>query len=163
MRVYLLKPGAGSACCSISTKSLLSKNRGTGVAIATAIFMLRDLNSEAIAVAFPCDHHYSNEAAFLNVIEAGILAARNNPDAIFLVGAEATYPETEYGWIEPVQEIESGTRFGSTRVRRFWEKPALASAQDLLCRGCLWKPASAWSRVPLLCAASCAGTCKTAR
>lgn len=114
------------------------ENRGTGVAIATAILMLRDLDAEAIVVALPCDHHYCNEAAFLDVIEAGILAARNNADAIVLVGAEASYPETEYGWIEPVQPIDSGTRFAPTRVRRFWEKPALAFAEDLLCRGCLW-------------------------
>ncbi|HTF71489.1 MAG TPA: sugar phosphate nucleotidyltransferase, partial [Edaphobacter sp.] len=111
---------------------------GTGVAIATAILMLRDLDSEAIVAAFPCDHHYSNEAAFLDAIEAGILAARNNSDAIVLLGAEATYPETEYGWIEPVQVLANGTRFAPTRVRQFWEKPTLATAQDLLQRGCLW-------------------------
>jgi mannose-1-phosphate guanylyltransferase len=40
------------------------ENRGTGAAIATAILMLRDLDPEAIVTAFPCDHHYSDEAAF---------------------------------------------------------------------------------------------------
>ena len=62
------------------------ENRGTGVAIATAVLMLRDLGAEAMVAAFPCDHHYSNEAAFLEVIEAGILAVRNNSDAIVLIG-----------------------------------------------------------------------------
>ena len=76
-----------------------AENRGTGFAIATATLMLRDLDSEAIVAAFPRNHHYSNEAAFLDVIEAGILVAQNNSDAIVLLGAEATDPETEYGWI----------------------------------------------------------------
>jgi mannose-1-phosphate guanylyltransferase len=114
------------------------ENRGTGVAIATAILTLRGLDPEAIVAAFPCDHYYTDEAAFLDVIEAGILAAANNSDAIVLVGAEATYPETEYGWIEPVHCVASGTRSAPMRVRRFWEKPCLATAQDLLRLGCLW-------------------------
>src|SRR5882724_5254972 len=79
------------------------ENRGTGVAIATAILMLRELDPEAIVAAFPCDHHYRNEHAFLDVIEAGIAIACDNSEAIILLGAEATYPETEYGWIEPVR------------------------------------------------------------
>jgi mannose-1-phosphate guanylyltransferase len=114
------------------------ENRGTGVAIATAILMLRDLDPEAIVATFPCDHHYSDEAAFLNVIEAGMLAARNNFDAIVLIGAEATNPETEYGWIEPVKALANGACFAPARVRQFWEKPTLATAHDLQHRGCLW-------------------------
>jgi mannose-1-phosphate guanylyltransferase len=70
------------------------ENRGTGIAIATAILMLRDLDPEAIVAAFPCDHHYRNEAAFLDVIETGLLTVRNNPDKILLAGAAASYPET---------------------------------------------------------------------
>jgi pimeloyl-ACP methyl ester carboxylesterase len=113
------------------------ENRGTGVAIATAILMLRDLDPEAIVAAFPCDHHYSDEAAFLNVIEAGIEVARSSDDTIVLIAAEATYPETEYGWIEPVQSAQNGARFAPARVRQFWEKPTLALAYDLQRRGCL--------------------------
>jgi mannose-1-phosphate guanylyltransferase len=114
------------------------ENRGTGVAIATAILMLRDLDSEAIVAAFPCDHHYRNEAAFVETVEAGIGVAQDNSDKIVLLGAEATYPETEYGWIEAAQAVANGTRFVPARVRQFWEKPTLAIAQDLLRRGCLW-------------------------
>jgi len=114
------------------------ENHGTVVAIATAILMLRDLDADAIVTAFHCDHHYSNEAAFLDVIEAGIIPARNNSDAIVLLGAEATYPETEYGWIEPVQALGNGARLALSRVRQFWEKPILATASHLQRRGCLW-------------------------
>jgi mannose-1-phosphate guanylyltransferase len=77
------------------------ENRGTGIALATTILMLRDFAPETIVATFPCDHHYISEAAFVTVIEAGIGVARSNSDAIVLVGAEATWPETEYGWIQP--------------------------------------------------------------
>lgn len=70
--------------------------------------------------------------------EAGILAVRNNSDTIVLLGAEATYPETDYGWIEPVQALRNGTRLALSRVRHFWEKPILTTAQDLQRRGRLW-------------------------
>jgi len=59
------------------------ENRGTGVALATAILMLRELDAEAIVAAFPCDHHYRNEHAFLDAVEAGILVARDNPTRSF--------------------------------------------------------------------------------
>lgn len=113
------------------------ENRGTGVAIATAILMLRNLDSEAIVAAIPCDHHYRNEAAFVNAVAAGIGVAQDTSD-IVLLGAEATYPETDYGWIEPVRAVANSTRFVPERVRQFWEKPTLATAQDLLRRGCPW-------------------------
>jgi len=114
------------------------ENRGTGVAIATAILMLRELDANAIVAAFPCDHHYRNERAFLEVVDAAMLVARGNSDTIVLLGAEATYPETEYGWIEPVQAFPNGVSRAPARVRQFWEKPTLVRAQDLLRRGCLW-------------------------
>ena len=114
------------------------ENRGTGAAIATAILTLRELEPETIVATFPCDHHYVNEAAFLEVIEAGIQAARDNSEAIILVGAEATNPETDYGWIEPMQALVKGAGFALARVRQFCEKPTRETAQDLLRRGCLW-------------------------
>lgn len=114
------------------------ENRGTAAAIATAILMLRGMDPDAVVAAFPCDHHYRDEAAFLGVIEAGIEIARSSFDAIVLVGAQATYPETEYGWIEPVQALTSQARFATARVRQFWEKPVPSAARDLQRRGCLW-------------------------
>src|ERR1700730_596158 len=100
------------------------ENRGTGVAIATAILTLRNLDAGAIVAAFPCDHHYRNERAFLDIIEAGILAALHHSDAIVLLGAEATHAETDYGWIEPVPALPNDLRFAPARVRQFWEKPS---------------------------------------
>jgi len=125
-------------------------NRGTGVALAAAILMLRELDADAIVAAFPCDHYYRNEHAFLDVIEAGILIAQDDSDSIVLLGAEATYPETEYGWIEPVPAFPNGVSFAPARVRHFWEKPTHATAQELLRRGCLWNTFVTIGRVTAL-------------
>jgi mannose-1-phosphate guanylyltransferase len=124
------------------------ENRGTGIAIAVAILSLRELDSDAVVAAFPSDHYYSNEGAFLDVVAAGLEAARANAESIILVGAEATCPETEYGWIEPVQEVD--IRFAPVRVHRFWEKPDPATADKLLRRRCLWNTFVTLGRVSTL-------------
>lgn len=130
------------------------ENRGTGIAIATAISVLLARNADPVVAFFPCDHYYTNEAAFLNVVEAGLAAAENNPDKIVLLGAEPTYPETDYGWIEPMQASSDPW---PTRIRRFWEKPALPMAQEILNRGGLWNTFVTIGRastfLDLLCAA----------
>lgn len=126
------------------------ENRGTGVAIAITVLMLRDLDPEAIVVALPCDHHYSDEAAFLTVLQAAIGVVRRGSDAIVLLGAEATHPETEYGWIEPVPALANGTGYAPARVRQFWEKPPLAIARDLQRRRCLWNTFVTVGRVSTL-------------
>jgi mannose-1-phosphate guanylyltransferase len=114
------------------------ENCGTGIAIAAAILTVLERDADAIVAFFPCDHHYTDESAFSDVVEVGIFAAQNNPETIVLLGAEPTYPETEYGWIEPGRAPANGPRLAPARVRQFWEKPALAAAQRLMRRGCLW-------------------------
>jgi mannose-1-phosphate guanylyltransferase len=114
------------------------ENRGTGIAIATTVLRVLGRDPEAIVAFFPCDHYYTDESAFLSAVEAGIFAARNNPETIVLLGAEPTYPETEYGWIEPLRAPANGSRLAAAHVRQFWEKPTLAAAQRLIRRGCLW-------------------------
>src|SRR5262249_2027234 len=91
----------------------------------------------------------------LDVIEACIKAARDKSDAVVLVGAEATYPETEYGWIEPVQTVPHRFSLTPARVRQFWEKPTLATAQDLLRRGCFWNTFVSIGRVSAFVDALC--------
>jgi mannose-1-phosphate guanylyltransferase len=126
------------------------ENRGTAVAIAAAVLTLRDVDPEAIVATFPCDHHYSDEAGFLSVMEAGLFAARDVPDAIVIIGAEATHAETEYGWIEPTRKFAKDSHLASSRVRQFWEKPTLATAIGLQRRGCLWNTFVTMARVGTL-------------
>jgi mannose-1-phosphate guanylyltransferase len=78
---------------------------------------------------FPSDHYYSDEGIFRT--------AADRPDSLVLVGAAASYPETEHGWIAP-GPAPVGHLAGSYPVSRFWEKPSLETAQGQQLRGYLW-------------------------
>ena len=84
------------------------------------------------------DHHHSDEAAFRSSVRSATSAAEQFPGSLVIVGAEAEYAETEYGWIEPGIAVSQTPATPLCRVNRFWEKPALPEAQALLQSGCLW-------------------------
>jgi mannose-1-phosphate guanylyltransferase len=114
------------------------QNRGTGVAIATALFHILQREANPFVAFFPCDHYYSNDDAFVSTIGSAMACAQEYPKSIILVGAEAHYPEIEYGWIEPGFVIRASGAMQLLRVNRFWEKPSLSQARALMSGGCLW-------------------------
>ena len=115
-------------------------SRGTGAAVAYGLRRVQALASgPAVVGFFPSDHHYANGLALQRTVAMAYNAARNHPDRVFLVGAEATEPESDYGWIEPATALVDGPLTRTIRaVGRFWEKPSLEVARALLSRGCLW-------------------------
>ena len=112
-------------------------NRGTGVAVAIALLHILQRDADAVVVLVPCDHYYSDAEACSRAIRSAISGAEKYPNSIVLVGAKACYPEVEYGWIELGSTISHAPN-PLQRVNRFWEKPSLPQAQELLRRGCLW-------------------------
>ncbi len=109
-------------------------NRGTLPAILWSLLRLARLDQQAIAGFFPSDHYIADEELFTEKVKTAFAAAET-VSGVILLGAAATAPETEYGWIEPERK-ETGSKLPG--VRRFWEKPSRAVAQTLLDRGCLW-------------------------
>ena len=109
-------------------------NRGTGVAVAVAPVHILQRDPDAVVVLVPCDHYYSDDEAFGRAIRSVISSAEQYPDAVVLLGAEARYAEIEYGWIEIGSAI-SDTPVPLFRVNRFWEKPSVLQAQELLATG----------------------------
>ena len=114
------------------------QNRGTGVAIATALLRILQREANPFVAFFPCDHYYSNDDAFVSTIGSAMAYAQEYPKSIILLGAEAHYPEIEYGWIEPGFAIRASGAVQLLRVNRFWEKPSLRKARALMSSGCLW-------------------------
>lgn len=108
-------------------------NKGTGVAIAYAAAKIRAADPQAMLAFFPADHHYDDDAPFLAAVERASRIAAANERYLTLLGIEAYSPEVEYGWIEPDSASSDFCRVG-----RFWEKPALERARELLARRCLW-------------------------
>jgi mannose-1-phosphate guanylyltransferase len=55
-----------------------------------------------------------------------------------LLGAPPTFPEIEYGWIEPGDYLDEVASGPIRAVRTFREKPGLAAATACLAEGHLW-------------------------
>lgn len=113
-------------------------NRGTLPAILWSLLRLFHTDEQALVAFFPSDHYFANEDAFISTIERTFDFAGQKRDSVFLLGAGAERPETEYGWIEPEYAVETELRRDFAPVRRFWEKPPLKTARELLRQGCLW-------------------------
>lgn len=113
-------------------------NRGTAVGIIASLIQIMQVDPDAIVGLFPCDHYYSDEEAFRLVIRSALESAEQLRESIIIVGAEAEYAETDYGWIEPAQLVSQSGATPLYKVNRFWEKPALPQARACLERGCLW-------------------------
>jgi mannose-1-phosphate guanylyltransferase len=89
----------------------------------------RRLGTETVVAVMPADHYVTPVAGFGTTIASAIgLAAAN--DAIIVVGATPTRPETGYGY----QKIGSAVGAGF-KVDRFVEKPEPARARQMVKSG----------------------------
>jgi mannose-1-phosphate guanylyltransferase len=113
-------------------------NRGTLPAILWSLFRIVRTDKRALVVFFPSDHHYSKEREFMTRVASAFDLAETNEQSVILLGAAATHPEIEYGWIEPGANVTNSSGNGLRPVERFWEKPSYQIAQSLMDRGCLW-------------------------
>lgn len=113
-------------------------NRGTLPAIVCSLVSIVREDKDAVVGFFPSDHHYSQEAKFTAGVELAYAAADKNPEHVILLAVKAQRPETDYGWIEAEAAPSMATSNGVLRVKRFWEKPSAATAENLLQRGCVW-------------------------
>jgi mannose-1-phosphate guanylyltransferase len=113
-------------------------NRGTTAAIIYSLLRIARFDEDAIVGFFPTDHYYADERRFAAAVQLAFEVSRRRPELLVLLGAEAQYPEVEYGWIEPSTSLKCGVNSSLFRVSRFWEKPSLPLAQLLLAHGCLW-------------------------
>ena len=110
--------------------------RGTLPAILWSLFRIVRYDQRALVAFFPSDHHYSKESEFMTGVVSAFDLAETNGQSVILLGAPATHPEIDYGWIEPGATDLSGDALRP--IERFWEKPSYPIAQSLLDRGCLW-------------------------
>ena len=113
-------------------------NRGTAVAMALCLEFIAKRDEDALVAFFPSDHHFSNCSAFRDSVAYGLEMMREYPTSVLVLGAEARYPEVEYGWIQPGQTLVDSPVHPLQRVRQFWEKPTLQQAEVLRRDGCMW-------------------------
>jgi mannose-1-phosphate guanylyltransferase len=96
----------------------------------------RDLHAHV--AFFPSDHYFADDGALLERVDAAFRVINQRPDLVVLLGIVPDGPEIEYGWIEPAESVAGLDAVSLFRVYRFWEKPALKTAERLFMRGCLW-------------------------
>ena len=125
-------PGSGP------TVLLQPENRGTAAGVMLPVYWIAARDPEATVVVFPSDHFVLEEGAFLAHVAEVVTFVERQPDRLVLVGARATEPDTEYGWIEPGDAVGATTSGLISRVARFREKPTRQVATMCLGREWLW-------------------------
>jgi mannose-1-phosphate guanylyltransferase len=117
---------------------LQPENRDTAAGVLLPIYWIAARDPEATVVVYPSDHFVLEDDAFLaHVAEVADFVNRQR-DGIVLLGARATEPDTEYGWIEPGDVIGTTASGSICRVARFREKPTPQAAAMCLAREWLW-------------------------
>ena len=109
-------------------------NRGTAVGVLLGLLhVVSRQGSLARVLVLPSDHAVADEETLAWHLERGLLAARQDPGRVVLLGMTPEAPDTDYGWI-----VSSDAAGGLARpVVEFVEKPDTASSQRLMDRGAL--------------------------
>ncbi len=112
----------------VPKKQILAEpaQRNTAPAIGLAAHILESIDPEAVMGVFPSDHVISKPARYLRFVRPALRAAADGN--MVVLGIQARWPETGYGYIEFPKNVAAGSLEPVT-VRRFREKPDLATAR----------------------------------
>ena len=102
--------------------------RNTAPCIAYACFRIHQLDPKATVVVSPSDHLILDEHNFRETVEHGYDVV-NAKDVLVTIGIHPTRPETEYGYI---QFVEDHPLKGAFKAKTFIEKPILEVAKSLI-------------------------------
>jgi len=113
-------------------------DRGTAAGTLWPLHWIARRAPDATVAVFPSDHFVSEPRTFMAHIAQIATWVDERPDRLVLLGARATAPEVEYGWIEIGRLLDGSLDKRIWEVRRFWEKPSEEEARVCLEAGCLW-------------------------
>lgn len=103
------------------------------IMLACAYLAAEGTPADEPVIVMPCDSY--TEDKYFEVIGRMAEAVGNNVADLVLMGIEPTYPSAKYGYIVPEGEVRAD---GSRKVRRFTEKPDVATAEKLIKEGAMW-------------------------
>ncbi len=129
-----LRPAILRQLPKLPAKQIIAEpaGRNTAPAIGLAAFLLLRYDSDAVLGLFPSDHVIADPVQYRATLSRGIEIAAAGENIVVL-GIRPTRPETGYGYIEAgATEAHSPDHEGFLRVRRFIEKPDLATARQFL-------------------------------
>jgi mannose-1-phosphate guanylyltransferase len=104
--------------------------RGTTNAYGLAALTLRERDPNGVMLALPADHVVHGTAKIARAVRTAVRAAAAK-DSLVTVGLKPTFPSIGLGYIHAPGRVTDGT----LRVRRFIEKPDLASARRYMNAG----------------------------
>lgn len=109
--------------------------RNTAPAIAYAVWKIKKRNQYANIVVSPSDHFVVNLFEFERIISEGLVFTENH-DALLTLGIKPHKPETGYGYIKKIKEIDCAVEnIAIKKVEAFVEKPTLEVAKEYLVDG----------------------------
>jgi len=100
--------------------------RNTAPAIGLAAHILQSIDPKAVMGVFPSDHVIANPRRYLQFVRPALREAAGGK--IVVLGIQARWPETGYGYIEFPKNVQPGSH-EAVQVRRFREKPDLKTAR----------------------------------
>lgn len=114
-------------------------NRDTAPGILFPLIHILQAAPRALVAIFPSDHFVLPGRRLMQAVShAASYLRRTNSDSPILLAAEASYPETEYGWVEPGVSVSSEETRSIFRVKQFAEKPQYHDAITMLRERWLW-------------------------
>ncbi len=113
-------------------------DRGTASGVLLPAHWIHRRAPDATLVIFPSDHLVLEAEAFMDQVVESAAFVDTHPERILLLGAEASEPETEYGWIVPGPMLAPAGPDGVRAVHRFVEKPSPELARACLAAGACW-------------------------
>lgn len=117
------------------------EHNGTAAAVYLALAHILALDPDASVIIMPSDHFIFPEARFVALANAALGYAAADSEHLVLLGAEARWPNTDFGWIKPAA-VGSGSQFTSNAVVQpvmaFVEKPDNQQARHLFSSNALW-------------------------
>ena len=116
------------------------KPRDTAAGVLLPATYIQAEDPEAIVAILPSDHFIYPKARFVEQLNFAFEMAESRPAKMVLMGAVPDAPESDYGWIQPGEEIfewNPGDLVPRT-VNSFREKPDRQHAARWLANGWLW-------------------------
>ena len=102
----------------VKPKSIILEPEGRNTAPAIAIAALKAIeeNKDPILLILSSDHEIEDQEKFVEIVKAGIKTA--NRDKLVNFGVKPTCPETGYGYIEAIENIQNNS-LESVKINRF--------------------------------------------
>lgn len=117
------------------------EHNGTAAAVYLALAHILALDPEASVIIMPSDHFIFPEARFVALARTALDYAAADSEHLVLLGAEARWPNPDFGWIKPAA-VGSGSKLAASAILQpvlaFVEKPDNQQARRLFSSNALW-------------------------